>query len=347
MKNNYRDEAEILIWNQGLSIGRIPFPGAAPGHAALELRSEQKPNDRCFISWWPGGDTVNPFARQAIFRQYNRQDAKSAEMGDTAHRLLDPFGSIQAAMDAQVSPRPGQKPLRNTPGWGQTAHKKIRLPLAGTIRSGAGKSPAFFGVHGCEVRRWFQRELADNPQYQFASSTHNCSGVVTRALIAGGASAVCEPPSNFVCSPEMARSWAEELLREFTLLNGQFNGSYAVALSFKQRNPTVANLLGPEKQYADLMEAAYFGRGVVALPDGEAEIKKALADYHAAPPWDAPWRERPIPRRMTALVRLARLIVTYVTNRTPERVARHEFVLVLLILHQIRQKLVAIGTPPY
>ena len=50
MKNNYRDEAEILIWNQGLSIGRIPFPGAAPGHAALELRSEQKPNDRCFIS---------------------------------------------------------------------------------------------------------------------------------------------------------------------------------------------------------------------------------------------------------------------------------------------------------
>jgi hypothetical protein len=50
---------------------------------------------------------------------------------------------------------------------------------------------------------------------------------------------------------------------------------------------------------------------------------------------------------MTALAGLARLIVTYVQNRTPERVAKQEFVLVLLILHQIRQKLVAIGTPPY
>jgi hypothetical protein len=170
--------------------------------------------------------------------------------------------------------------------------------------------------------------------------------VVTRALIAGGASAVCEPPNNFVSSPERVKNWVEELLREFTLLNGQFNGSYAVAQSFKDRNPTVANLLGPGKQYADLMEGEYFGRGV-ALSDGEAEIKKALADYHAAPPWDAPPREHPIPRRMTALVRLTRLIVTYVKNRTPERVAKPEFVLVLLILHQIRQKLVAIGSPPY
>jgi hypothetical protein len=149
-----------------------------------------------------------------------------------------------------------------------------------------------------------------------------------------------------VSSPERVKSWAENLLREFALLNGQFNGSYAVAQSFKQRNPTLANLLGPDKQYADLMEAGYFGKGVV-LSDGEAGIKKALADYHAAPPWDAPLREHPIPKRMTALVRLARLIDTYLKERTQERVAKPEFVLVLLILHQIRQKLVAIGSPPY
>jgi hypothetical protein len=255
------------------------------------------------------------------------------------------FASIQAAMDAQVPPRPGQKPLKNVAGWGQSAHEKIRLPLVGTISTGAGKAPAVFGVHGCAIRRWFRAELDHNPTFQFASATHNCSGVVTRALIAGGASAVCDPPKGFA-SPDRAKSWAKNLLREFTLLNSQFNGSYGFAQSYKVLNPTLANLLGPDKQYADLMEAEFFGKGA-ALSDGEAAIKKALADYHSAPRWDAPRQERPIPKRMTALAGLARLIVTYVQNRTPERVAKQEFVLVLLILHQIRQKLVAIGTPPY
>lgn len=90
MKNDFRDEAEVLIWNQGFSIGRTPFPGAAPGHVALELRSKRDV-DKPFISWWPGGDTVNPFKRQSITRHPNRQFTTQAEMGITAHTRMDAF----------------------------------------------------------------------------------------------------------------------------------------------------------------------------------------------------------------------------------------------------------------
>lgn len=104
-------------------------------------------------------------------------------------------------MDQQGQPRPGQKPLRRAlqgEGWGQSAHQKIRLPLLGTVHTGAGHAPALFGIYGSGVRTWFQDRLVSSREFQFASQTHNCSGTVIQTLIAGGATAFAPSPRGLV-----------------------------------------------------------------------------------------------------------------------------------------------------
>lgn len=348
MKLAYRQEVQVLIWNQGPTIGRTPVPGAAPGHAALELRAHGNPT-RPFISWWPGGDNAQ------YSRHYDRQQAKRAELGITARTAFDGIHSVQHAQALHsfapsqhpMAPRGGQKPLKKTPytadgEWGQSANEKIRLPLVGTTSMAAGAPAAPFGLDGKSMRTWFQNLInpGNNPRYRFVSRTENCAGTVGAALIAGGAAAYAKAPAGLVMTPYMVRGWATTMLAAMEKLNTRYREVVELInqppIDLITRNALQAPLAG-----GDLIGAPAWGIQA-GQPSSAADrrVDAALVAYHAAGAWGAAAAER-----IAAAAELMKALYQRAVKEGGEVNDRYRST--LRLTHELGQVLTDRGAPPF
>lgn len=348
MKLSYRQEVQVLIWNQGPSIGRTPVPGQAPGHAALELRAHGNPA-RPFISWWPGGDNAD------YSRHYDRQQAKRAELGPTARAAFDNIAGVHQAQtlhafaSAQhpMAPRAGQKPLKKTPytadgEWGQSANEKIRLPLVGTTSMAGGAPATPFGLDGKSMRAWFQNYAnpANNPRYRFVSRTDNCAGTVGAALIAGGAEAYARAPGGFIMTPYMVRGWATKTLAAMEKLNTRYRQVEAL-IDQQAIDPVTRNALRAPLAGGDLLGAhAWSLQAGPPASDADRRVDAALAAYHAAGTWAAA-----AAKRVAASVELMKALYGRAVKEGGEVNARYRST--LRLTHELGLVLTDQGTPPF
>ena len=334
MKNEFRDEAEVLIWTVG------------GGHAALELRSDQKDlADRKFISWWPGDTTQNPLRRVTAAPHKNRYEANRAEMGNRTRELLDGMSEAEIAARVDLQPRPGQKQLTrggfNDGEWGQSAQERIRLPLVGT-QSKDGAAAHYFGLYGEGIGVWWAERKGSHVGYRYLSATINCSGTVTEAMVAGGANVFSAKPAAPIVSPNAVRNWSVNLRARFDTLNANFRECIA------RVNASTYPIVMHERDNVapELLDvASYLDRAGAADNAEQRKIEAALRAYHQTP-WGAPITSATYRVKVTQLVAI--VDATHASlGQFPTASQSPRYGAMLVLCAQIAHKLDTVGDPPY
>ena len=333
MKNEFRDEAEVLIWTVGA------------GHAALELRSDRKPPaDRKFISWWPGETTHIPVRKVEAAPHKNRYEANRAEVGSRTLELFEGMSEAAIAARVNLQPRPGQKQMHKggyDGEWGQSAQVKIRLPLVVT-QAKAGAHAHHFGLFGEGIAVWWAARKESHAGYRFLSATINCSGTVAEAMVAGGADVFSARPNAPIVSPTAVRNWSDQLRERFDTLNTNFRE--CIGRVNVSTNPFVMHARG---NVADelLDVGVYLNRAGAADNAEQRQIESALRTYHQTP-WGAPITSDTYRVKVTQLVAIVDAIHTSL-GQFPAANASPRYGAMLVLCAQIARKLDTVGDPPY
>lgn len=155
---------------------------------------------------------------------------------------------------------------------------------------------AYWGLNLVNMARWWQ-EFVKNPKngYQYISSTHNCTGVLTACLMEGGADAYVPPPSGLIYrKPDEVSAWISEVAAALNLMNLKtldFLSDLHQYLNDPQTSHANKTMVNAAFTMPDVMTLSEFKnqtnlRGEIRR-DRIKDMDAALSDYARAGTWGA------------------------------------------------------------
>jgi hypothetical protein len=225
---------------------------------------------------------------------------------------------------------------------------KVKADAASDKRLDDGET-AFWGLNLVNMARWWQ-EFVRNPQngYQFVSSSHNCTGVISSCLLEGGADAFVPPPSGLIYrKPNEVAAWIAELQKTLNLMNLRtldFLSDLHQYINDPQVSIGHKNLINSAFSMHDVMPPLEFKnatslRGELRR-DRIKEIDSAIEDYYKTTSWA---QKGAYTKKMRAMFTIAYNGIAYLQETAASRNSTHTrragvYALIASVLGQIERE---------
>jgi len=227
-------------------------------------------------------------------------------------------------------------------------YAQIKADAARDKRLDDGET-AFWGLNLVNMARWWQ-EFLRNPKngYQYVSSSHNCTGVISSCLLEGGADAFVPPPSGLLYrKPDEVADWVAELEKTLNLMNVRtldFLSDLHQCINDPQVSMGHKNLINAAFSMRDVMPPQEFKnatslRGELRR-DRIKEIDSAIECYYKTTSWT---QKGAYSKKMRAMFTIAHNGMAYLQETAASRNSTHTrrpgvFAIIASVLGQIERE---------